>query len=78
MPYKNFHNNLNKNSKNSSGQKNKNAVPMRSIHSILKLVAFENSVASRVKEEDIDRAYSFFQQTQEKIIKSKITQIFFN
>ncbi len=44
----------------------------------LKLVCFENSIASKVKEEDIIRACSLYNKTQEKIIKIKIAQIYFN
>jgi hypothetical protein len=44
----------------------------------VELVIFENSMASRVNSEDIVRAFSLFRQTQKKIIKSKVTQIYFN
>jgi len=44
----------------------------------LKLVCFENSIASKARDEDIIRACSLYNKTQEKIIKLKIAQIYFN
>lgn len=44
----------------------------------LKLVCFENSMASKAQDEDIIRACSLYNKTQEKIIKLKIAQIYFN
>ncbi len=44
----------------------------------LKLVCFENSIASKAQDEDIIRACSLYNKTQEKIIKLKIAQIYFN
>lgn len=44
----------------------------------LKLVCFENSVASKAREEDIIRACSVYNKTQKKIINLKIAQIYFN
>ncbi len=44
----------------------------------IKLVCFENSLAAKAKEEDIIRACSLYNKTQEKIIKLKIAQIYFN
>ena len=45
---------------------------------VIKLIRFENSLAARVKEEDIVRACSLFNRTQEKIIRLKIAKIHFN
>jgi len=47
-------------------------------HKAVELIIFENSLASRVTDNDILRACSLYHQTQKKIIKSKVTQIFFN
>ncbi len=44
----------------------------------LKLVCFENSIASKARDEDIIHACSLYNKTQEKIIKLKIAQIYFN
>ncbi|MDD5745962.1 MAG: hypothetical protein PHO30_01730 [Candidatus Omnitrophica bacterium] len=50
----------------------------RSNHKALELTIYENSMASRVTKNDIIRACALYHQTQKKIIKSKITQIFLN
>ncbi|MCG2711767.1 MAG: hypothetical protein L6416_05535 [Candidatus Omnitrophica bacterium] len=44
----------------------------------LKPICFENSIASKARDEDIIRACSLYNKTQEKIIKLKIAQIYFN
>lgn len=43
-----------------------------------KLIAFENSMASRATGEGIERASSLFQKLRKKLFSAKITQIFFN
>ena len=43
-----------------------------------KLVCFENSLAAKATEEDIIQACSLYNKTQEKVIKLKIAQIYFN
>lgn len=44
----------------------------------LRLICFENSMAAKAQDEDIIRACSIYNKTQEKIIKLKIAQIYFN
>ncbi len=47
-------------------------------HKAVELIIYENSRASRVTDNAISRACGLYHQIQKKIIKSKITQIFFN
>ncbi len=48
------------------------------IEEAIRLVAFENTIASRIQEEDITQAFSLYKQTQKKIIKSKINKDYFS
>lgn len=43
-----------------------------------KLIAFENSIACKVKYKDISRVHSLYSQAKKKLIKSKFTNIFYN
>jgi len=82
MPYKKDHQN-NKNQPKRNKKKN-NKIPRnfpkknRLFNQLLKLVRFENLLASRVEDKDIIRACSLYNRTQEKIIKLRISRIYFN
>ncbi|MFH1092524.1 MAG: hypothetical protein V1739_00040 [Candidatus Omnitrophota bacterium] len=74
-----------RNYSNSSDRSKKNRISCNSSNkrctisnSTLKLICFENSIASKARDEDIIRACSIYNKTQGKIIKLKIAQIYFN
>jgi len=69
------------NNKQSKKQKKKGFSPGKKRifpEEALKIISFENALASQVQDEDIVRACSLYNQTQEKIIKARIAKIHFN
>ncbi len=78
MPIKKYH-------PDSPDRRKKNGISRKStskkyntLNTNLKLVCFENSIASKAQEEDIIRVCFIYNKTQEKIINLKIAQIYFN
>lgn len=83
MPYKNNHprpGDQSKKPKKKSSEKTFSYLSDKNklFNQVLKLIRFENSLAVRVQEEDIIRACSLYNKTQEKIIRLKIAKIHFN
>ena len=54
------------------------SVKKKLLNESLKLIHFENSLASKAKDADILRACSVYNKTRAKIINLKIGQIYFN
>ncbi len=78
MPSKKSHPESSDQSKKNEILRNSTSKKFNANNTQLKLVCFENSIASKMREEDIIRACSIYNKTQEKIIKLKISQIYFN
>ena len=78
MPNKKNHPDSSGRSKKNGNSRNSSSKKCNMSNAHLKLVCFENSIASKAQEEDIIHACSLYNKTQEKIIKLKIAQIYFN